>query len=197
MTKLQEIVDQIRSLEQELLIELQKKQQDFAYRIQENRVYFDEHVLETHRQAAIGVVRYIMDASLANILTFPVIWLCLIPALLLDAVVSLYHSVCFRVYGIPLVKRHDYIIIDRANLAYLNVIERLNCIFCGYFNGLIAYVQEIAARTEQYWCPIKHARQLKSLHDRYHTFIDFGDYETYKDQHDEIRRDFNDLTDKD
>jgi hypothetical protein len=197
MTKLQEIVDQIRSLEQELLIELQKKQQDFAYRIQENRVYFDEHVLEKHRQAAIGVVRYIMGASLANILTFPVIWLCLIPALLLDAVVSLYHSVCFRVYGIPLVKRHDYIIIDRANLAYLNVIERLNCIFCGYFNGLIAYVQEIAARTEQYWCPIKHARQLKSLHDRYHTFIDFGDYETYRDQHDEIRRDFNDLTDKD
>jgi hypothetical protein len=31
----------------------------------------------------------------------------------------------------------------------------VNCVYCGYFNGLIAYVQEIAARTEQFWLPHK------------------------------------------
>ena len=40
-------------------------------------------------------------------------------------------------------------VIDRYALSYLNVIEKLNCVYCEYVNGLIAYVQEIAARTEQ------------------------------------------------
>lgn len=102
---------------------------------------------------------YLLEAPLLNILTTPIIWSCLLPAAILDLVVSIYHGVCFPVNGIPKVKRSDYIIIDRHALPYLNLIEKINCEYCGYFNGLIAYVQEIAARTEQYWCPIRHARK--------------------------------------
>ena len=92
-----------------------------------------------------------------------------------------------------MVKRGDYIVIDRHSLQYLNLIERLNCIYCGYFNGLIAYVQEIAARSEQYWCPLKHARKLSMIHSRYHKFIEYGDGEYYLKKYEELRKDFDDL----
>jgi len=49
--------------------------------------------------------------------------------------------------------------LDRSKLHYLNALESLNCVCC-YANGLTAFVAEIAGRTEQHWCPIKHARVL-------------------------------------
>jgi hypothetical protein len=59
------------------------------------------------------------------------------------------------------------VVIDRHRLGYLNPVQKLNCVFCGYGNGVIAYAREITARTEQYWCPIKHALKVKGSHDRY------------------------------
>lgn len=50
-------------------------------------------------------------------------------------------------------------------LSYLNAIEKLNCVYCGYGNGVIAYGREIIARTEQFWCPIKHASKAAGEHD--------------------------------
>ena len=114
-------------------------------------------------------------------------------AMFMDLVVTIYQAICFRAYGIPRVVRGDYFVIDRHNLQYLNPVEKMNCIYCGYFNGLIAYVQEIAARTEQYWCPIKHARKLASIHSRYYKFIEYGDSATYQDRLEEVRRDLSDL----
>jgi hypothetical protein len=58
---------------------------------------------------------------------------------------------------------------------------------------LFAYAQEIAARTEQFWCPIKHAKRIKGLHSRYQKFIRYGDAETYRSDFDIIRHDFKDL----
>jgi len=62
----------------------------------------------------------------------------------------------------------------------LNALEKANCLFCSYANGLLAYVSEIAARTEQYWCPIKHARVTAPVHHRYHLFFDYGDAAGYR-----------------
>jgi hypothetical protein len=84
-------------------------------------------------------------------------------------------------------------VIDRYALNYLNAMEKLNCVYCGYVNGLIAYVQEIAARTEQYWCPIKHARKIGSIHSRYNKFFEYGDGNEYRKKIETIRRDFEDL----
>jgi hypothetical protein len=78
------------------------------------------------------------------------------------------------------VPRRRYFAIDRHKLAYLNGIEKVNCTFCSYTNGLIAYVREVAARTEQYWCPIKHARAIPVPHSRYHLFFDYGDAARYR-----------------
>ncbi|MCH9698701.1 MAG: hypothetical protein K0U68_11405 [Gammaproteobacteria bacterium] len=122
-----------------------------------------------------------------NILVAPVIWSVLLPAMLLDLFVTVYHAVCFPVYGIPRVNRRDYIVMDRGRLKYLSWDEKLSCLFCGYFNGLLAYCAEIASRTEQYWCPIKHRKTPKSTHKRYQLFLDYGDGDNYLQRLDEQR----------
>ena len=101
--------------------------------------------------------------------------------------------ICFPIYGIPKVRRADLILLDRRRLAYLNLIEKLNCHYCGYANGIFAYVTEIAARTEQYWCPIKHALRMKGVHSRYEYFFDYDDAESYRTRIEQVRRDFKDL----
>ncbi|RJX25684.1 MAG: hypothetical protein C4531_16825 [Desulfurivibrio sp.] len=189
------IIEKIKKLENELAEEIQKKEEQFSYRIHEETISFQEEVKKKHQLLTKTFFRYLADAALPNILTAPFIWACIIPALFLDAVVSLYQFICFPVYGIPKVKREQYIIFDRQSLRYLNVIEKINCTYCGYFNGLIAYVQEIAARTEQYWCPIKHARRIVSIHSRYSHFLEFGDGDGYRSRIEDIRRKFDDIDD--
>ena len=84
-------------------------------------------------------------------------------------------------------RRRDYFVLDRYRLGYLNAIEKVNCTYCSYANGLIAYIREIAARTEQYWCPIKHGRRVRSPHSRYALFADFGDAAGYRARSGKLR----------
>ncbi|HDZ61973.1 MAG TPA: hypothetical protein ENH40_02355 [Nitrospirae bacterium] len=128
-----------------------------------------------------------------DLLVAPVIWFCIVPTVIMDLSATIYQLICFPVYNIPKVRRDDYIVIDRHALAYLNALEKFNCVYCGYVNGLIAYIQEIVARTEQYFCPIKHASAVGDIHSRYKNFLEYGDAEGYKKNMDKIRRDFEDL----
>ena len=195
-TRIEALLEAMKKLEQELLDELEKKEAEFYYRVVGRKVRFEAEVKKQHRALMQRLSRYLSEADLLNMLTAPVIWFILIPALFLDLSVTVFQAVCFRVYGIPRVKRRRYIVIDRQSLAYLNVLEKLNCMYCGYFNGLIAYVREIAGRTEQYWCPIKHARRQASIHSRYGKFLEYGDAEGYRSRLEEIRRNFRDLKDE-
>jgi hypothetical protein len=103
-----------------------------------------------------------------------------LPIVFLDLSVLLYQAICFPVYGIPKVRRRDYLVFDRHHLAYLNALEKLNCAYCSYANNAIAFVREVAARTEVYWCPIKHARRVLGPHPHYQGFADFGDAEAFR-----------------
>jgi hypothetical protein len=190
---LEDLIGKIKKLQEELDQEIQKKEEEFFYHIRGRRVYFEKEIKRHHKILVKNIFRYLSDAAPLNILTVPVIWFCIVPAIFLDFVVSVYHAVCFPVYKIPRVRRDEYIIIDRYALRYLNPIEKLNCVYCGYFNGLIAYVQEVAARTEQYWCPIKHARRVANIHNRYGRFIEYGDAHGYKKNLEKIRKDFDEL----
>jgi hypothetical protein len=193
MQKINELIEEIKRLEEELSREIQKKEQEFFYRAKGRKIYFEEAARQYQKTLVTKLHVYLIEAPLLNILTTPVIWFCLVPAFFLDLVLSFYQAVCFPVYRIPKVRRSDYIVIDHHVLPYLNLIEKLNCVYCGYFNGVVAYVQEIAARTEQYWCPIKHARRVRSLHSRYQKFFEYGDAGTYKELLEKVRRDFDDL----
>jgi hypothetical protein len=175
MKDIPDIIEQIKNLEKILSLEIQKKEEEFFYEIHGKKVRFEEATKRYHKTLVSGIHTYLLNASLLNILTAPVIWFCLVPSVFLDIIVTIYQVICFPVYKIPKVRRDDYIVIDRYALNYLNAMEKLNCVYCGYVNGLIAYVQEIAARTEQYWCPIKHARKICSIHSRYNKFFEYGD----------------------
>lgn len=192
-SQLDALISKIKALEDELIEELQKQQEEFSYEIQQRRIHFEKNIILRHKQLAKQLLNYICDSPLKNILSAPIIWSCLFPALILDLIVSFYHTVCFPIYGIPKVKRENFIVFDRQYLNYLNLIEKINCAYCSYINGLIAYIQEIAARTEQYWCPIKHARRISTLHSRYQNFLSYGDAEAYRAQIEVVRNDFKDL----
>jgi len=192
-TKVDDLLRKIKALEQELIEEIQNQQRAFAYEIQQRRILFEKQVIQQHKIYAQQLFDYLRSSSLKNILSAPVIWVVLIPTVLLDISVTLYQAICFPIYGIPKVKRDDYIIFDRQYLNYLNIIEKINCAYCSYFNGIIAYIQEVAARTEQYWCPIKHARHISTLHSRYQHFLDYGDAKLYRQHKEEVRMQFDDI----
>jgi len=97
------------------------------------------------------------ERFLGHVLSAPIIWFPLIGILLLDLMVTFYQAVCFPIYGLEKVKRSDYILVrDRNKLAYLEPIEKIGCMYCGYANGFLLYAKEIAGRTEKYWCGIMH-----------------------------------------
>jgi ElaB/YqjD/DUF883 family membrane-anchored ribosome-binding protein len=192
--RIENILKNIRQLEDELLEEMNKKKKEFLYEVHERRVRFSQEVKAQHKKLYEGTFRYIAEISFRNLATAPIIGLCMIAATVMDLVVSLYQFSCFPVYGIPKVRRSEYIIVDRQYLSYLNPLEKISCVLCGYFNGVIAYVQEVAARTEQHWCPVKHARKMMALHSRYENFIDYGDAVGYRKDFEKVRNSFDDIS---
>ena len=113
--------------------------------------------------------------TLRHIAGVPFIYGMAIPIGLLDLAVSLYQAVCFRLWRIPAVRRSAHVSFARAELPYLNPVQRLHCGYCSYANGVLVYAAEIAARTEQYWCPIQHREPPVGVHDRYGRFLPYGD----------------------
>ncbi len=182
-----ELTGKIAALQAELDAELAKRRAELRVGLEHGRVAFEKELLRRHRELKVALATYLWNARPLVILTAPVIYAMIVPFVLLDLFVTVYQAVCFPVYGIPKVRRADYLVFDRHHLAYLNALEKLNCAYCSYANGLIAYVREIAARTEQYWCPIKHARRVIGAHPRYVLFDDYGDAEDYQKRATELR----------
>jgi hypothetical protein len=183
-----ELIRKMQELEEELEVEYQKKRESFDFIIKEKRVRFAEEVARQQRRLKFGVFRYLLEARLVNILTAPVIYAGFVPFILLDLFLITYQSICFPIYGISKIKRSDYLIFDREDLPYLNVIEKFNCFYCAYGNGVAGFAREVAARTEQYWCPINHARRIRATHDRYPRFFEFGDAESYSKGLERLRK---------
>ncbi len=182
-----ELLARIQHMELEIEIEMKRKRAELQADFDETRVRFEREVLEQQRRFKTGVISYLLTANLLSVLTAPVIYALLFPILLLDLSVTIYQHICFRAYGIPRVKRSDYFVYDRTHLAYLNLIEKINCAYCSYGNGVMAYGREVVARTEQYWCPIKHARKIMAAHPYYTGFVDFGNAPSYKDELENLR----------
>lgn len=191
--RIEKIMLQIKALEDELIDELKHKEEEFFYTIENEKAKFEEKVIHEGRAKIVSSVHYLASFPLLAVLTIPFIWTMMIPALIVDIFVSLYQLICFPIYKIPRVKRGEHIIMDRYNLFYLDKVEKINCWYCEYFNGVISYARETAARTEQYWCPIKHSQPLKENHSRYYKFFDFGDFEKYRDELKNRRSDFSDI----
>lgn len=139
------------------------------------------------REWKVGIWKTIFPIPLRFLLSAPFIYGMIVPGVALHLAIEIYQNVCFRLYGIPLVRRKDYFIFDQHILGYLNSIEKLNCLYCSYFNGLIAFTKEIAGRTERYWCPIKHGKRVVDPHSQYWRFFDYLDGKSYREKRRTLR----------
>lgn len=190
-SEIDDLLGRLRDLEEEFEQKIAESRADFRYRFDRKRVVFEDAVKAQHKEFKVGLIKFLRDSPLSTLITAPVIYSLVLPLALLDLWASLYQAICFPRWRLPRVRRGDYIVLDRRHLSYLNAVEKLNCIYCGYGNGVIAYVREIASVTEQYWCPIKHALRVKGPHERHRNFVDYGDAERFRERsaalRDEVR----------
>jgi hypothetical protein len=182
------LLDEMRGIQEQLERRFDSARETFRYSVENGRVRISLEVRELQRRYRISSLRYLLGANLSSLLTVPVVYSMLLPLLIVDLGFSLYQQTCFRAYGVPLVTRRRYMVNDRHKLAYLNSIEKVNCTYCGYANGVMAYAREIISRTEQHWCPIRHARHVPDAHKRYPRFFPYGDAVSWHEKLQEKRR---------
>ncbi|MBL7052565.1 MAG: hypothetical protein ISS00_02330 [Candidatus Marinimicrobia bacterium] len=190
--KFERTLEKIRRLEKELEQEFSKKSRQIIENFKKRKIRFEKSIHDQQKKFKTGLLKYIFGAKLRHILISPIIYFMIIPITLMDLTIFLYQHICFRVYKIPRVKRNEYFVIDRQHLSYLNLLEKFNCVYCGYGNAVAAYTKETIARTEQYWCPIKHASHVKDPHSRYYKFFEYGDAEKYRSNLKKVIRDYDD-----
>ena len=80
MNNLEQIIADIRALQQQLLFELQQKQDEYYYIIRGKRVRFQEETRRYHKTLAKSLRSYLADAPLVFILTSPIIYACFLTA---------------------------------------------------------------------------------------------------------------------
>lgn len=185
--KIRQLLDQMSALEDDLRREVQAQEASALYKIKGKRVEFEAAVRQAHRQLKTSFFRWLVTNRPQNLITGPIIYSMIVPMVMLDLCVSFYQATCFPIYGITKVRRGDYIVFDRQQLGYLNFIEKFHCTYCAYGNGLIAYVSEIIGRTEEYFCPIKHARKMLGAHSRYARFLAYGEAQDYEAKLEQFR----------
>jgi hypothetical protein len=177
--KVRQLLEQITALESDLRTALHEQETRMFYQLDGKRVKFEGAIRKAHREVRRGILHWIVTDRPQNHLTGPIIYAMIVPLVLLDLCVTFYQMICFPVYRIAKVPRTDYFVYDRRHLGYLNFIERFHCTYCAYANGLLAYATEIVARTEQYFCPIKHAHKVLGSHARTARFMAYGEAADY------------------
>ncbi|MDP1609440.1 MAG: hypothetical protein Q8M11_00165 [Sulfuritalea sp.] len=185
--RVRHLLAQISALEDDLRLALHEEQASVLFQIKGKRVEFERSIREAHLRLKTGFFHWLVAYRPQNLITGPIIYSMIVPLAILDLCVSFYQATCFPIYGVVKVRRGDYIVFDRQQLEYLNFIEKFHCTYCAYGSGLIAYVAEIVARTEEYFCPIKHARRMLGTHARHARFLEFGDAADYEKRLEEYR----------
>lgn len=185
--RISQILAQMAALEDDLRTAVHEQESKMFFQIRGKRVEFESSVKAAHRKLKQNFFHWLVTNRPQNLITGPIIYGMIVPLLMLDLCVSVYQWVCFPIYGVKKVKRSDYLVFDRRHLGYLNFIEKFHCTYCEYGNGLMSYMAEILARTEEYFCPIKHAHKILGTHARYNRFMDYGDAADYEARLEQFR----------
>ena len=185
--RIAEILAKMTALEDDLRTAVSEQESKVIFRINGKKVEFESSVKDAHRKLKNNFFRWLVTNRPQNLITGPIIYGMIFPLLMLDLCVSFYQWACFPIYGVIKVRRADYIVFDRQQLGYLNFIEKFHCTYCAYGSGLMGYMSEILARTEQYFCPIKHARKVLGTHALYKLFLEYGDAADYEARLEEFR----------
>lgn len=185
--RIRQLLAQMTVLEEEMRSALHEQETKMFFEIKGRRIEFESSVRQAHIKLKNNFFRWLVTNRPQNLITGPIIYGMIVPLLILDLFVSFYQATCFPIYGVVKVRRRDYIVLDRQHLGYLNFIEKFHCTYCAYGAGLTAYIGEIVSRTEQYFCPIKHAHHILGTHKRYLSFLDYGDGKDYEKRLEEYR----------
>jgi len=180
-SKINKILEEISIKKEELFSEYEKAKEKYGFKIEWRKIIWNSWKIKEFKKSRKSAWETIFTAEIRELISFPFIWFMLIPSIILDISLFIYQNTAIRLYKIPLAKRSDYIVFDRKQLAYLNWIQKLDCIYCSYVNWLFQYAVEVAWRTEKYWCPIKHARKKSWFHDWEEYFADYWDPEGFKE----------------
>lgn len=191
-SRIRHLLDEIAALEEDLGVALRDQESSALFKIRGKRVEFEQAVREAHGRLKTGFFRWLVTNRPANLITGPIIYSMIVPLVILDVFVSFYQATCFPIYRITRLRRGDFIVFDRQQLEYLNFIEKFHCTYCAYASGLVSYVSAIIGKTEEYFCPIKHARRILGSHARYNRFLDYGDAADYEGRLEEFRRNLDD-----
>lgn len=185
--KIGQLREQIAALQVELIEVVREQEHSVLFRVHGRRVEFEQSVRQAHAQLKTNFFRWLVTNRPQNLLTGPIIYSMIVPLVLLDLCVSIYQALCFPVYRVAKARRSDYIVFDRHKLEYLNFLEKFHCTYCAYGNGVLAFASEIAARTEEYFCPIKHAQKALGCHLNHERFLEYGDAQDYASKLERIR----------
>jgi len=188
--KIRELIDEIEEMKAKLAEEIDKQESHISYQIKNGYVTFEKEVLAKQRENMKNLLSWLAEVPLLHFIVAPLVYAMVIPAIFLDVTLSIYQQVVFRVFKFKRIRRSDYIVFDRHYLGYLNSIEKLNCLYCSYFNGLMQYASAIASRTEFYFCPIKHAKKIAYDHPYYKDYLGYGDEEEYQKKLKTLRENF-------
>ena len=132
-----------------------------------------------------------VEAWSRKALSGPFVLMMIIPLVVFDVFLEVYHHTTFRLLRIPRVPRWDYIRIDRHKLAYLTPAQKVFCAYCGYANGLLPYASRIAAESEKYWCGIMHKTTQDDsfiVPEHHADFLPYGDKEAYEETIERAKR---------
>ena len=187
-SKIREIIEEIEAMKAKLAEEIDKQESHISYEIKDGYVRFEKEVLDKQRENMKNLLSWFREIPILHLLSSPLVYAMIIPAILFDLLLFVYQQIAFRVFKFNFIKRSDYMHFDHHYLGYLNPIEKLNCLYCSYFNGLMLYASAIAGRTELYFCPIKHAKKVVSQHMYYEEFLSYGDEEDYQKKLKELRK---------
>jgi len=186
--KIREIVEEIEAMKLKLAEEIAQQESHISYEIKNGYVTFEKEVLARQKENMKNLLTWFGEVPLLHFLAAPIIYGMILPAILFDVLLFVFQQVAFRIFKFTFIKRSDYMHFDHQYLGYLNPIEKLNCLYCSYFNGLMLYASAIAGRTELFFCPIKHAKKVLSQHNYYDEFLSYGDEEEYQKKLKELRK---------
>lgn len=179
---IRDILAKIESLNIELREEYDRLSKEYGFYIEKKKVIFLEQFKKKNKTFKFPTWKYVIPTNIRHLVSMPFIYGMIVPAVLLDLALTIYQYTAFSLYRIPYVKRSEFFIYDRRFLDYLNFIQKLNCLYCSYVNGLFAYAVEIGARTERYWCPLKSAHKPKFSHGWYKDFADYGNPDDWNEK---------------
>jgi hypothetical protein len=185
--KINNMIADIETMKAKLGEEIAKQEDHASYEIKNGYVKFEKEIFARQQENMKSLWQWFTETPLLHLLSSPVVYMMVFPAMLLDVMLFIYAKVVSNIFKFSFPPRKEYVVFDRQYLGYLNSMEKLNCMYCSYFNGLMAYASAIASRTEYYFCPIKHAKKVAYKHEYYDAFLGYGEEEKYQERLKKLR----------